>query len=224
MADGDGSWHGSGGSRARIESLCSSAVVGAAVDGCGLSVMAGSGTPVTVHATDAVAAKVEDLQFMLGEGPCRDAALAGSPVLISDIRDRREGVAERWPMFLEEVDRVGVRAVFAFPVRIGAIALGVMDLYRSRPGPLARQELASTFSHVDALGQQLLDLDGIPPDEPEQAYPLTVHQAAGMVMVQLGSTIDVALVRLRATAYAESRPIADLAADVVAGRFRFSPM
>jgi hypothetical protein len=41
---------------------------------------------------------------------------------------------ERWPTFLEGAGAAGVRAVFAFPLRIGAITLGALDLYRDRPG------------------------------------------------------------------------------------------
>lgn len=40
-------------------------------------------------------------------------------------------------------------------------------------------------------------------------------------MVQLGVTIAEALVRLRAFAYAEGRPLVEVARDVVGGRLRF---
>ena len=48
-----------------------------------------------------------------------------------------------------------------------------------------------------------------------------VHQATGMILVQLGVSAAVALVRLRAYAYAHDRPLRDVAADVVARRLRF---
>jgi hypothetical protein len=51
---------------------------------------------------------------------------------------------------------------------------------------------------------------------------MVVHQAAGMVMAQTGTNITSALARLRATAFGEGILIQDLAADVVAGRRRFS--
>jgi hypothetical protein len=41
--------------------------------------------------------------------------------------------------------------------------------------------------------------------------------------VQLGVSVADALVRLRAHAYAEARPLSDVAGDVVAGRLRLSP-
>jgi hypothetical protein len=50
-----------------------------------------------------------------------------------------------------------------------------------------------------------------------------VHQAAGMISVQLGMGVEEALTRLRAHAYAEDRRLADVARDVVARRLRFAP-
>ena len=52
-------------------------------------------------------------------------------------------------------------------------------------------------------------------------YRAEVHQATGMVSVQLGVSLAEALVRLRAHAWAEDRLLADVAADVVARRLRF---
>jgi AmiR/NasT family two-component response regulator len=51
---------------------------------------------------------------------------------------------------------------------------------------------------------------------------MVVHQAAGMVMAQTDTSIASALAQLRATAFSEGISINDLAADVVAGRRRFS--
>ena len=204
-----------------VERLCQACLDSSGMDGCGVSVLSGAGTPVVLHATNPVSATIEELQFTLGEGPCMDASASGVPVMISDLREPAEGVAGRWPAFLDEASKIGVRAVFAFPVRIGAISLGVMDLYRGQPGAMTTSQMASTFSTVEALGRHLLDRESGPPSVPDEAYPLTVHQAAGMVMVQLGTSIDEALVRLRATAYRAGRPVGELAADVVSGRYSF---
>jgi AmiR/NasT family two-component response regulator len=48
-----------------------------------------------------------------------------------------------------------------------------------------------------------------------------VHQAAGMVSVQLSVSVAEARLLLRKRAFAESRPLAALAADVVGRRVRF---
>ena len=211
-----------GGRHRRIESLASFCAEAAGVDGCGVSVRDSRGNTVTMHTTDGVATSIEDLQLTLGEGPCVDVAASGSPVLVSDLRDRSEGLGDRWPVFLTEAVGLGVRALFAFPVRVGAIFLGAVDLYRRAPGALSDPQLAATFSAVDAMGHVLLGAeDPEVPADVSPAYSLAVHQAAGMVMVQLGTGIEDALVRLRGAAYAAGRPVSDVAADVVAGRVRF---
>ena len=211
-----------GGAHERVRTLCRACVTTSGADGGGISVLSGTGTPLTLHATDPVAAAIEELQFTLGEGPCMDAAASGEPVLVSDLRDPSVGVADRWPMFFDEASRVGVRAVFAFPLRIGEVALGVMDLYRGAPGELTSSQMSSTVATVDAMRLHLLDVDALLPDEPGTSYPMTVHQAAGMVMVQLGCSIEEALVRLRGTAYRDDRRVQELAADVVSGRYVFT--
>jgi hypothetical protein len=44
-----------------------------------------------------------------------------------------------------------------------------------------------------------------------------------MITVQLGVSVAVALIRLRAHAYAHDRRLRDVAGDVVARRLRFDP-
>ena len=190
------------------------------MDGAGVSVLTASGTPGDgARDQHRVASRIEELQFTFGEGPAWTRPRRAFPCWSPTCAIPAEGVADRWPAFLDEADRAGVRAVFAFPVRIGAIALGVIDLYRSKPGGLSQDQLlATTFSTVDAMSRSMLDLERVPPEEPDESYPLTVHQAAGIVMVQLDTTIEEALVRLRAAAYRDGRPVSELAADVVPGR------
>ena len=46
-------------------------------------------------------------------------------------------------------------------------------------------------------------------------FRFVVHQAAGMVAVQLGVPVERALLRLRAYAFSSGRTVSDVAADVV---------
>lgn len=187
------------------------------VDGAGLSLVSSVAKREPIFGSDDTAVAVERLQFTLGEGPCVDASSAGSPVLIPDLED--SGPAARWPAFLAEVIEAGVRAVFAFPVRIGVIELGVVDMYRRRPGGLTPRELATALSVVDAVAVTLLGTDDI--REVDGLSHFVVHRAAGMVMAQLDCGIEEALMRLRAKAFSEAVPIQELAADVVRGTRRF---
>jgi hypothetical protein len=52
-------------------------------------------------------------------------------------------------------------------------------------------------------------------------FQYVVHQASGMVAVQLGVGVGEALVRLRAYAFAQDCPLTAVAGDVVGRRLRF---
>lgn len=209
----------------QVAVLVERCVAATGVDGGGVALMTSRGDRATVCATDDVAALVEELQFLVGEGPCVDAAQYRSPVLVSDIDDPREGVQGRWPAFIDGAASAGVRAVFGFPLRVGAVQLGVMDLYRREPGPLEPGELRAALLAADAATSLLLDL-AVGASAGDGAWLqagmlFKVHGAAGMVSAQLDTGIDQALVQLRAVAYAEDRPMEDVADDVIAGRLRF---
>jgi hypothetical protein len=134
----------------------------------------------------------------------------------------------RWPGFLGAVLEVGIRAVFAFPLRVGAIRVGVIDLYRDAPGHLNLVEMAEALAFAEAATLVLLYLqDHTSPDGAHSVLleridsRAVVHQATGMITVQLGVSLAEALLRLRAHAYAAGRPVADVATDVVGRRLRF---
>ena len=179
------------------------------------------GTPVLVHATDRISRAIEDLQFTVGEGPAVDALATQVPVLVDDLRRPPSEIDGRWPAFRAEAQVLGVKAMFAFPIIVGPVALGSLDLYRRTPGPLDDDEVTRGLAAVDAMGSSLLASDAPRPQDPT-AYPMTVHRAAGMVMVQLTSGIDEALVRLRAAAYLDGTPVTTVADDVLEGRRRFA--
>jgi hypothetical protein len=196
------------------------------VSGVGLALMTERGPAGTVAATDGPALTLEDLQFTLGEGPCVDASRSGRPVLQPDLAAT---APRRWPAFAGGALAAGVAAVFAFPLRVGAIRVGVLDLYRATPGALGPEELREALSFADAATLLMLYLQTrTPSDEfaPEAVAVLDdraeVHQATGVVSVQAGVGLAEAVVLLRARAYAEQRPVSDVARDVLAGTLDFT--
>jgi ANTAR domain-containing protein len=125
---------------------------------------------------------------------------------------------------------LGARAVFVFPLRIGTISVGTLLAHRSVPGSLAAGQITDALALADAMTLALLHRQWPEAENTEQpgpgwARPVTyraeVHQATGMVSVQLGVSLAEALVRLRAHAWTAGRLLADVAADVVARRLRF---
>ena len=221
-----GGWSPHGASE-RVASTCRRALAPVGVDGAGVALVTRRGHRATVHASDAVAQRIEEAQFALGEGPCVDAAATGAPVLVDDLEGRSHGAQERWPAFLGAVADVGARAVFAFPLRIGAINFGAVDMYRLTPGPLDKGQLKAALLAADALALLMLDLttteqlDRSEDGPPSSRLHAVVHQASGMVKVQLRTSIESALAQLRAVAFAQERPIDEVASDVVSGHLRF---
>jgi hypothetical protein len=213
-----------------VAHVCAAVVAGAGVDGAGVTVMVSPTVRQTISSTDAVAERLEELQLTLGQGPCVDTFAQGGPILAADL-STPESVA-RWPAFTPAAVASGALAVFALPLQIGAIQLGALDLYRDRPGDLSERELADALVFADIAGLLLLDAAaGVTPDSALLAgqygdptgHDAVVHQATGMVLVQLGAGADTAFARLRGYAFAHDRPLVDVARDVVARRLRFEP-
>ena len=119
-----------------LEDLLRDCCDDARLDGAGVTVVSSGGLREPVYATDVAANALARLQLSLGEGPSVDCASSGTPVLVPDLDDEDDRVMDRWPFFRHGARALGVRAVFAFPIRIGAIWLGGVDLHRRRPGPL----------------------------------------------------------------------------------------
>ena len=232
--------------------ICRACVECLDVDGAAISLLTATASRTTLSATDPTADSLEDLQFMLGEGVCIEAAISGRPVLVPDIRDHV--LTTRWPVFAASVaEQSGARALFALPLQLGTINLGVLDLYRVSPGSLRGHELRDVVAAADTATLLLLAVpvtgdadghligtrhvdrqangDGMPPlFEGERPSwdglwndRAEVHQATGMILAQLGVPAQDAFIRLRAHAFAARRPLVDVARDVVARRLVFTP-
>jgi hypothetical protein len=170
------------------------------------------------------AAAVEDLQFSLGEGPCISAGGSLGPILEPDLT-RSIGL---WPAFAPAAVDLGVRAAFSFPLHVGAVRLGVLNLYRSEPGDLDAVDVADATAIARVASHLLIEIErdlpqGSLPDRLDDVLELraSIHQATGMVAAQLGVDVATALGRLRAFAWAQERSIVEVATEVIGRRLRF---
>ena len=167
---------------------------------------------------------IEDLQYTLGEGPCVDAYQQGQVVTEPDLADP---VTHRWLAFSPPAVQAGVRAVFGFPLRVGTVRLGALNLYRDWSGPLTASEHANALIVADVAARWVLEAQaGAAPDtvarelETGADFHFTVHNAAGIVSVQQGISVTEALIRLRAFAFTNGRLVADVAQDVISHKLR----
>ncbi len=206
-----------------LATLCRGCVVLLPVSGAAISLMAPAHSQSVASAFDGRARAVQDLEFTLGEGPAMDAYAQSLPVLVPDVMSR----ARRWPQFCAAVAAMGVEAVFALPLVTTAASIGVLVLYRDEAGALDDHELDDALEVADLVTQLVLVMQSEAATE-SVAWALggsdhraVVHQATGMIAVQIDSDVEEALVRLRAHSFAADRPIREVAEDVVIGNLRF---
>jgi len=204
--------------------LCTMAVDSLAVSGAGLSMSNGPGEHRKVAATDDVSDRIEDLQVLLGQGPCVDAVRQGAPVLVADIDV--PDVVDRWPIFTPAAAALGVRASFAVPLLVGDLRLGALDLYRGSTGGLVDEKVEEAQDYASAAVNLLLELQAAAPppgdDGAGRSGSSVVYQATGMVMIQLDTGAEAAFAALRARAYREGRPLPEVARDVLERRLRLT--
>ncbi len=186
--------------------------------------MSGATPDGSLCASDDVSRRIEELQYSLGEGPCLDAFEEEQVVLEPDLADPR---LPRWLAFSPAAVAAGARAVFAFPMRVGSVRVGALDLYRDRPGVLSDDQHADALVMADVAAQWVIDMQADAPPgtvahelELGADFHFALHNAAGMVAVQLDVSITEALIRLHAVAFSSGRPLGEIAEDVIARRLR----
>lgn len=209
-----------------IRHVCLACRIG--LDAIGVVVyLAGAAQPL--EAVGTTGDEMAELQVTMGEGPVSEALRQNRPVFVSDLSGGWS--AQRWPAFAPAAVAAGVAAVFVIPLTLGAIALGALEICRDVEGPMSADELADALLFADTATTLLLGRSATPVTveggdlwgtEPDRRWGV-VHQATGMVSVQLDTELGEAFLRLRAHAYLTNRRLSEVSADVVARRLRFTP-
>jgi hypothetical protein len=201
--------------------LCEVAAKVTAMSGAGVMLLADGKPQASLCTTVEVSSLIEEIQCTLGEGPCVDAHRLGHVISEPDLG----ATGIRWAQFSRRAFGAGARAVFGFPIRLGTVRLGALNLYRDRTGPLGYDQHADALVVAEVAARAILAAQaGAPPGglggriEEDLYFWGVVHQAAGMVSVQLDISVADALVRLRAHAFLTERLVAEVARDVVERR------
>lgn len=178
----------------------------------------------TIAASDTIIAKLDEAQFDLGEGPCWDALAALSPVIEPDVRQHPR---RTWPAFSRSLEDHGVAAVFAFPLAVGPLRIGAIDLYSVRPTELGEERTTEATALASIISRHVLRdaLRSAGDGGPCANGPYSrraVHQATGFVIAQCGVSADDAHLLLQGHAFAEGVSMDEIAQEVVAGRLVFT--
>ena len=205
----------------QLQQLCRTLTTDLAVSGAAVNLMSTAGSEAVVAASDDHSRDVDELQFSTGEGPCKDAFAARRPVLTPDLRAVTHS---RWPAYASAARDLGVVGVFAFPLHVGAVVLGVLDVYAELPGSLSDKQIATALASAQLATEIILDghlvsTDGRLNRELSTAleHRVEIYQAQGMVVADLGVDPAEALARMRAHAFGNEMPLLDLARDIISG-------
>lgn len=203
--------------------LCAAFLQELPIDGAAVSIFGGSAAETLMCVSDPTAARLDELQYDLGDGPRWDVFRTQLPVMIPDLS---AAGARSWPAFAEAATSTVAAAFFVFPLLAGGLVIGVAELYCTSPHQFNRAEV-SRATHIASRTAWTL-LRGLMPDGGPESAPIPlarreIHQATGMVLAQTGSTAAEALLLLRGHAFASGRSLQDTAVDVVSRRLDFTP-
>jgi GAF domain-containing protein len=174
-----------------------------------------------VSASSDLATLLDEEQFALGNGPTFDAQDGLGPVILEDTTAHRAG--RKWPAFNPIALKHNIHGVFAFPLRVGTAYLGVLTAYRTRPGePTAGQYADGLILASLATAELVRHQAGVTSPDLADIFERGLYDqsalqvAAGMVAEYLNCPIVAALVRIRARAFADEKPVSEIARAIVA--------
>jgi GAF domain-containing protein len=187
-------------------------------EACGLTLeQAGRGMTVTYSGD--LAARGDERQYELDDGPCLEALRSRSVVRVRDMAEE-----DRWGDYPRRALEAGVRSSLSFPLAMGEQARGALNLYAGRPDAfsdtdeLAGQSWAGQASGALSVAWRMA--------EREQAVVhlrrgmLTrqeIGQAIGLLMVQRKCTADEAFRLLQQASQRSNEKLRDVAHRMIAG-------
>jgi hypothetical protein len=209
--------------------LCEACVMLFDIDAAAISLVFDGANSGTLGSSGEPARMYDELQFLLGEGPCLESVARRAPVYVVDLANPDD---QRWPVYAPAMLDLQVRGVYAMPVVVAGEYVGALDFFRTQPGGLAGEQFSGAIVAAELAGMPMLDLlDGdmqaAAGDPKSNAWAelnalsrAEVSQATGMVVAQLEVEPAEALVRLRAHAYSTGRSATDVARDILDRRLR----
>lgn len=170
---------------------------------------------------------LELIEAQNNEGPCRDCARDGRPVL----NQRLDEALDRWPRFAPKAVEAGFHIVHALPLRLRSQVIGAMNIFREETTELSQIEVDLSQALADAatigiLQERAVSHGSLLAGQLQDALNsrVVIEQAKGVVAERLQVAMDVAFPLLRGYARRHRRKLSDVAADVIAGTLSLSEM
>lgn len=189
-------------------------------DGASMTLDYSGSSRLLLHATDPLAASLDELQEVVGEGPSFEASHTGEVV----VARLGGGETDRWALLSERLRGLDFAGTLvAVPLRAELSTLGVLSVHRR--GPDQEENLVAARFLGATVGTALLQDPGISNAEHLTAQAWAdrsrIHQATGMIVAQVGVRSEDAIALLRGQAFARNTTLLDIAHDIIERRINF---
>lgn len=200
-----------------LTKLCDDVVVLFDIDAAGVLIRDAEGTLRVIAASSEQTRLIELFQLQNDEGPCLESSDTGYEVTHTHLRD----ALERWPQFAPYAVGAGFEAVFALPLRFRGRTFGALNMFRHEPGDIPASDIrsASSLAGLAIIAIVAHDAD-LRAGQLQTALDsrVAIEQVKGMIHERANVDMDAAFQILRAYTRRRSRPMSEVAADVVDGR------
>ena len=202
----------------RLAHVCAAALSGPDDVHCSVTVER-ERRKATLANSSSSAARMDELQYSCGEGPCQDALVTGQLVDVPDLL-----TDPRYPRYRKAMAGTGFRSVLGVPISVTAAshAIAALNCYAEGPGgfPEERrakaQELARLASRSVLLAIRVADQSDRSAELAARVESLTaVSLAVGLIMARTGCTPDQAMEELRSASSDGEQELGDVASSML---------
>ena len=198
----------------RVAEYAVRAIPGA--EGAGLTLLEENRSDTIVSTSDFVA-RIDDIQYSLGQGPCISAAADRQTVISGSL-----GGDRRWPQFGSRVARLGVHSVVSLPLITDEGVVGAMNVYAhdknaftadaGRLGELFAVPAAIAVQNAQVLAQTKRLASQL---QAALSSRGVIERALGIMMSRSGGTEAEALDRLRTLSQNQHEKLPVVAQSIV---------
>jgi GAF domain-containing protein len=190
------------------------------VTGVGLMLVAPDQALRYVAASNESARELELCQEAAGVGPCVTAFVNEEIVRCVDL-----ATDSRWPVLGPQLAEKGIRAVLGVPTRLGGSTVGSLNSYVDEPHEWDDGDVQAIAAYNRVIEGQLASAlaahrqnELVEQLEHALSNRVQIERAIGVLIARERLDAVAAFNRLRRAARSERRRVADVAAEVIAGR------
>ena len=173
--------------------------------------------PRTVTSSDPRAARVDEVQYGQGDGPCLEAVRTGQITVVTDLTEEH-----RWGLYPAHAMCHGVRSSLSLPLAVNGRTRGALNLYATTPHAFGvdQQHRAEVFASqasatLTVAVRQAEQTQLTAQLREALATRAVIDQALGVLMAGQHTDHDGAFTLLREASQRQNRKLRDVAHEIV---------